>query len=160
MDMALKCTAVVKDLAYLSFRLPFGGRPCPSLWSDFLETITVLSTAIALDESWDPETLHSPLQDLIPETESVSDDTPFAQALPQSVRIPVTDGAYKADVFIDDGHGCHRGVAASLLAIHAVCRPVSPSEPVPRDELTADKKLIAKKSLLPSRGQDNVGLGP
>jgi hypothetical protein len=55
--MAAKCVTVVRDLAYVSLRLPFGGRPCPSLWSDFLETITDLSNAIANDESWDPEKL-------------------------------------------------------------------------------------------------------
>jgi hypothetical protein len=58
--MVAKCVTVVRDLAYVSLLLPFGGRPCPSLWSDFSETITDLSNAIANDESWDPDKLCSP----------------------------------------------------------------------------------------------------
>jgi hypothetical protein len=72
--MAAKCVTVVRDLAYVSLRLPFGGRPCPSLWSNFLETITDLSNAIANDKSWDPEKLCSPLQHLIPKTVAEPDD--------------------------------------------------------------------------------------
>jgi hypothetical protein len=61
-DMAAKCITVVRDLAYLSLRLPFGGgRPCPSLWSDFLEGIIDLSNVIANDPSGTPtsSTRHS-----------------------------------------------------------------------------------------------------
>ena len=50
-------------------------------------------------------------------------------------------------VILDDGEGCERGAAASLLAIHAVCRPVAADEPILRDELTAEKKLIAESLL-------------
>jgi hypothetical protein len=50
-------------------------------------------------------------------------------------------------VAIDDGEGCKRGAAASLLAIHAVCRPVAVREPIKRNKLTAEKKLIAESLL-------------
>ncbi len=91
--------------------------------------------------------LHSPLQHLIPPTKTEPDDIPFAQALPTSVELPVDDGHYKSDVFIDDiisvmlddGEGCLRGAAASLLAIHAVGRPLAASEPVPRNDLLPRK---------------------
>jgi hypothetical protein len=154
-DMAAKCITVVDGLAFISLRLPFGGRPCPSLWSDLSETITDLSTALALDRTWDPDTLHSPLQHLIPPTFSEPDTVPFAAALPTSVTIPASDGDYTADVFIDDiisvilddGAGCKRGAASSLLAIHTVGRPVADHKPVPRHELTAEKKLIAESLL-------------
>jgi hypothetical protein len=66
--MAKKCITVVGNLAFLSLRLTFGGRPCPSLWwSDFSETITDLSNALASDNLWDPTRLHSPLQHLKPQ---------------------------------------------------------------------------------------------
>jgi hypothetical protein len=154
-DMATKCITVVRDLAFLSLRMPFGGRPCPSLWSDVSETITDLSNSLAVDPSWDPETLRSPLQHLIPPTVSEPQDVPFADSLPVAFDIPDGEGKYKADVFIDDvisvvlddGRGCARGAAASLLAIHAVCRPVADDEPVLRNELTAEKKLIAESLL-------------
>jgi hypothetical protein len=73
---------VVRNLAYVSLRLPFGGRPCPSPWSKFSETITDLSNAIANDESWNPEKLCSPLQHSIPKTVAEPDNIPFEQALP------------------------------------------------------------------------------
>jgi hypothetical protein len=150
--MAKKCVTVVRNLAYGALHLPSGGRPCPSLWSFFSETITSLSNAIANYESWDPEKLCSPLQHLIPKTVAEADDIPFEQALPMSVSISKSNGSYKSDVFIDDvisvvlddGKGCKRGAAASLLAIHAVCRPVAVYEPIPRNKLTAEKKIIAE----------------
>jgi hypothetical protein len=51
-DMAAKCITVVGGLAFVSLRLPFGGRACPSLWSDVSETITDLSNALALETRW------------------------------------------------------------------------------------------------------------
>ena len=87
-----------------------------------------------------------------------------------SVAIQKSDGSYKSDVFIDDvilvvldnGEGYKRCTAASLLAIHAVCRPVAVCEPIPRNELTAEKKLIAESLLEevkpPQGGQDNIGM--
>jgi hypothetical protein len=154
-DMATKCIMVVGGLAFVSLQLPFEGRACPSLWSGISETITDLSNALALDTTWDLDTLHSPLQHLIPRTLSEPDTVPFAEALPTSVTIPESDGNYKANIFIDylisvildDGAGCKRGAASSLLAIHTVGRPVASQEPVPRNELTAEKKLIVESLL-------------
>jgi hypothetical protein len=80
--MAAKCVTVVRNLAYVSLYLPFGGRPSPSLWSNFLETITGLSNAIANDESWGLEKLCSPLQHLISKTVAELDDILVEQALP------------------------------------------------------------------------------
>jgi hypothetical protein len=154
-DMAAKCITVVGGLAFVSLWLPSGGRACPSLWSNVSETITDLSNALALDTAWDPDTLHSPLQHLIPRMLSEPDTVPFAEALPTSVTIPKSGGNCKADIFIgdlisvilNDGAGCKRGAASSLLAIHMVGRPVASHEPVPRNELTPEKKLIAESLL-------------
>jgi hypothetical protein len=153
--MASKCVTVVRDLAFVSLRMPFGGKPCPSLFADFSETITDLSNAIATDPSWNPATLRSPLQHLIPRTVTEPDEAPFAQSLPTSVHLPADDNSYKADVYIDDilvavlddQKGCHKGSAAALLAIHSVGRPVAVDEPISRDQLTAEKKLIAESLL-------------
>jgi hypothetical protein len=138
------CITVVEDLVYLSLQLPFGGHPAsPNLWRNFSDSISDLSTAIAKDSSWDPGELHSPLQGLIPMTVSASDDVPFGQALPMCVTLPSScEGTYKADVFIDHvisvvldkNQGCKKGVAVSLLAIHAVTRPVASLEPVAHHE--------------------------
>jgi hypothetical protein len=58
--MVAKCIMVVGGLAFVSLWLTFGGRACPSLWSVVSETITDLSNALALDTTWDRDTLHSP----------------------------------------------------------------------------------------------------
>jgi hypothetical protein len=72
-----------------------------------------------------------------------------------SVAIPASYGAYKANVFIDDvilvvlnnNIGFFCGTVAALLAIHTICRPVSRCEPLPRNEHTANKKLLTKRLL-------------
>jgi hypothetical protein len=153
--MVSKCVTVVRDLAFVSLRMQFGGRPCPSLFGDFSEVITDLSSTLAGDPSWDPDTLYSPLQHLIPPTLDEPDDVPFAQTLPTSVQLPDDDGDYKADVYINDilvamlgdDEGCARGSAAALLAIHSIGRPVASDEPIAWDELTAEKKLITESLL-------------
>jgi hypothetical protein len=71
------------------------------------------------------------------------------------VTVPTSDGHYKADIFIDDlisiilnnGAGCKWGAASSLLAIHTAGRPLADHKPVPRNNLTAEKKLIAESLL-------------
>jgi hypothetical protein len=50
-------------------------------------------------------------------------------------------------VVLDDGEGCIKGAAASLLTIHAISRPVAGCEPVQKNEMTAEKKLIAESLL-------------
>jgi hypothetical protein len=128
--------------------MPFGGRPCPSIWSDVSETIPDLSSSLAADPTWDPVTLHSPLQHLIPATVSEPDDVPFAVVLPVTLDIPTEDREdYKADIFIDDVISvmlddravCAKGAAALLLTIHTVSCPVADLEPVQQNELTVDK---------------------
>jgi hypothetical protein len=48
-----------------------------------------LRKALALDTKWDPDTLHSPLQYLIPRTLSKPETVPFAKALlPILVTVP------------------------------------------------------------------------
>ena len=46
--------------------LTFGGKLCPSEWSALAEPICDLSTALLHDERWDPTTLASPSQSLVP----------------------------------------------------------------------------------------------
>jgi hypothetical protein len=88
------CDTVVRVLACVLLQLPFGGRPCPSLWNDFLKTITGLSNAIVNDESGDPDKLCSPLQHLIPQTVAEPDGILFEQALPMSITILYSDSSY------------------------------------------------------------------
>ena len=47
----------------------------------------------------------------------------------------------------DLGDNKDRMSAATLLAIHALGRPVSDSEPLPRDDLASIKKLLAEGRL-------------
>ena len=54
------------NLAFISLRLTFGGSPNPNIWSEVSETATDLSNALLACKDWDPDTLQSPLQSLIP----------------------------------------------------------------------------------------------
>ena len=76
---------------------------------------------------------------------------PFAPALDMIVTLPDNkDGI--VEPHIDDliaaapdlGDNKDRMSAATLLAIHALGRPVSDSEPLPRDDLASIKKLLAE----------------
>lgn len=62
--------------------------------------ITSISNVIVNDGSWDPNTLKSPLQHLIPPTVGEPDGVQFEeQALPLSVTSPTSGGCHKVDVF-------------------------------------------------------------
>jgi hypothetical protein len=75
-------------------------------------------------------------------------DIPFTQAEDLDVDIPF-DPSGQIDDFIDDGiavvpdigNNKDRGVAAILLAIHTLCRPIDPGEPILREDCLSLDKL-------------------
>ncbi|KAL3757612.1 hypothetical protein ACHAWU_004714 [Discostella pseudostelligera] len=90
------CTQLpTEGLALLPLRLTFGGAPCPYEWSTISELICDLATAIITDEDWDPHTLHSPDQHLVPKPTFLPDDIPFGEGKELIVDIDV------------DEHGIH-----------------------------------------------------
>jgi hypothetical protein len=100
--------------------------------------------------------LFSPAQHLVPEKTHLTDDIPFGIGRELVVNIPV-DPRGKIDIYIDDFIGltvdidgsdnAKRMEPAPLLAVSVTSREVSELEPLPRDDMDARNKLIAKTGL-------------
>jgi hypothetical protein len=142
-----------QDLVLMYLRLTFGGKPCPSEWGAISETVCNLSNAIVSMPEWDPETLFNPQSLELPKPKFLPDDIEIAKARELVVDIPVKDTGY-ADVFIDDtfavavdlpgSDNIKRIERATLLALHAVSRPLDSEEPIPCHEMAARNKFIAE----------------
>ena len=144
-------------LALMMLRLSFGGKPCPSEWGALSETICDLMIAILQHDDWDPLTLFANTAQIhVPAKQTLSEDVPFGIGSDLIVNIPV-DARGTVDVYIDDFIGlcvdlkktdnATRLERAPLLGLAAVSREVSPSEPLPRDEMDARTKLKAETGL-------------
>jgi len=90
-----------KNIALASLRLTFGGKPCPSIFSEISEATCDLANAIARIAPWhirnDIPTHATVLQDPI----YLGNDIPFTPALPLLVD-PCVDEHGGSEVFIDD----------------------------------------------------------
>jgi len=116
------------DLVIMFLRMTFGGKPNASEWGCISETVADLANKLLVCETWDPNTLHSPLQNKIPPRKTLDSAIPFAPAYSTS------------------------GVAEKLeaaipLAIHAITRPLDEAEPIPRHNMISMSKLLANGSL-------------
>ena len=151
---SIQCCSVFKQLVLIPLRAVFGGSPCPSEWSIISESTCDLANMLLSHSTWDPNTLHSPIQLQIPPPVIMSDDVPFHPGRPLMVQIPINQLG-KADVFIDDIVTVALGTEAYIqnadsavpLAIHILGRPVAPNEPIPRQDLICLKKLEAEGRL-------------
>ena len=148
---AVKTITTLDGIALMSLRLTFGGRPCPSEWCNTSESAADLARALLQCSDWDPSELHGPQQKHLGRPKVEGDDVPFAPALDMIATLPDNkDGI--VEPCIDDliaaapdlGDNKDRMSAATLLAIHALGRPASDSEPLPRDDLASIKKLLAE----------------
>ena len=141
---AVKTITTLDGIALMSLRLTFGGRPCPSEWCNASESAADLARALLQCSDWDPSELHGPQQKHLGRPKVEGDDVPFAPALDMIATLPDNkDGI--VEPHIDDliaaapdlGDNKDRMSAATLLAIHALGRPASDSEPLPRDDATS-----------------------
>ena len=139
---------------HIPLRATFGGAPNPYEWSIISESVTDLANMLMNDPSWDPTSLHSPIQHKMPPDAPLSDDIPFTDALPTIVSPPV-DCCAKTDIYIDDKTTISlddpiilpRARAAVLLTIHIVARPLQMEEPIPRSHMVALQKLMAEGAM-------------
>ena len=141
-----------ENIALASLRLTFGGKPCPSIFSEISEATCDLANAIARIAPWDIRndipTHASILQDPI----FLENDIPLAPALPLLVD-PCVDEYGGSEVFIDDIFSAFldlsqdhidRGQFSPLLAIETLSRPSHEHKPLPRDDLLALEKAVAE----------------
>jgi hypothetical protein len=149
------CTQLPSEgLALLMLRLTFGGAPCPSEWGSIAKSICDLANAILLNDEWDPLSLQSLAQHLVPNKITLEDDIPFGIRRDLIVDIPV-DPRGTVDLYIDDFCGltvdindnATRLERAPLLALGSAAREVAEIEPFPCDDIEARPKLIAEAGL-------------
>ena len=139
----------------LSLRLTFGGCANPSEWTSIAEPICDLATNILNCDEWDPNQLHSPLQNCVPEPSFLSCELPFTKAKPLMMGVPVLPHGY-CDEYVDDliTAGVDFGKAsrdrlqsAAPLAIFVVARDIHPDEPIKRENLMCMHKMEAEGGL-------------
>ena len=138
----------------LCLRLIFGGTPGPSLFSIISECLTDLVNSILKCSDWDPITLSSPLEKMMPPTQTLDASIPLAQTKPLSVTMPETAIA-KSDIFLDDNinvgidtpQNRPRLKGAVSLAVDVMSRPITTNEPLPRSALLNETKLAAEGAL-------------
>lgn len=130
------CTQVEinKDdkLLIMFLRLTFGGKLCPSEWSALAEPIWDLSTALLHNERWDPTTLASPSQSLVPPPVRNRDSSrPLGVGRELAVEIPInprgTHNLYLDNIVgltldMPGSKNLDRLAGAHLLAIAATAR--------------------------------------
>ena len=156
---AMQCImqVVKENIVYLliAIRLTFGGKVCPHEWCALAEPICDLANEIIENEQWDPYVLQSPAFEMIPPTEILDDDIPFAQAKEQIIDVPLHRYG-KCDEFLDDvvttgvDH-CEetriRLMGAAPLAIYTVSRDIDVKEPITRDDMITEDKMLAEGAL-------------
>jgi hypothetical protein len=131
-------------------RLAFGETPCPFEWNIFSESIRNLADAILHKDNWDPATLRSNCQHLVPRLHLLDDNVSFATGLKQAVHIPINPRG-TSNIYIDDfiqttvhlknTNNSFWCKCATLLAINCCTCPKHPYEPIPQEDMKARNKL-------------------
>jgi hypothetical protein len=134
-------------------RLTFVGVPCPLEWGSITESICNLANAILLSDDWNPLSLQSPAQHLVPDKIVWANDTPFGIGRDLIVDIPAnprgTVELYINDfvgLTVDINNNAVRLKRAPLLAVGSAAQEVSEVEPLPRDDMEARQKLIQRQA--------------
>jgi hypothetical protein len=156
-DTAARCIITMGDIALLSLRLTFGGTPCPNEFCIISEICADLANDILHSDNWDPTTLHSPHTISLPLEKDSSEHSPFTPGKDLDVYL-FPDPRGKVEIYIDDGitvipdinDNRLRGTNAMALAIHTICRPISPDEPIKRDDCLSLSKLSEEGTLAES----------
>jgi len=153
-DIAEKCAIMCNEFALPGVRLTFGGSPCPHEFCLFSEISADLANDLLHCQNWDPETLCSPHATTLPKPIVLDPIIPFGQAKSLDVILQPDDYG-KVDIFIDDGMviipdintNRERAVQALLLAIHTLCHPLDPAEPIFREDCLSLGKLAEEGQL-------------
>ena len=146
---ALLCGIAFNDLVYLCFRLPFGSKPAPALFSLLSEFVAELSQCLAEDETWEPSELFSSMLDDI-NTSPIYSSGAFGKADPLLVQYEPRNLSIR--VFIDDLISIvlanesliMRAIHAVPLVLDSVFRPNFENELVKRNAILSQEKLLAE----------------
>ena len=160
--MAVLASIILKKIAYILLRLPFGVANGPNDFSLVIESIMDLTTDILLDESWDPSVIHSLLQpEFNTKSDRYGDNTPFGTAnkifAPMPFHPVVVDG-YLDDIvtaMIDKDDWVFKGKNTAPLAVHTIFRPVNTTDLLP----CADAASIPKIKFRGTPDESKIVLG-
>lgn len=144
-------------IASILTRLPFGSSPAPPEFSIHSETIFDLACDLLHCPHWDPETLPSPYDSMLPPPERLPDNVPFGEALEVDIKLPHLQRG-GTDGYIDDGSLAvldspenkpmvARARQALQMASHLVFHPLNLDEPIQRPDAQSLRKLEAEGQL-------------
>jgi hypothetical protein len=138
-----------EQFGLLSLLLTFVGSHCSNKWCAFGKLCTDLANDLLHITNWNHRTLQSPHYLKLLPPSYLKDDIPFTQAEDLDVDIPF-DPSGRIINFIYDGilaivpdleNNKEIGVAAILLTIHTLCRPLDPNKPILREDCLSLDKL-------------------
>ena len=91
-----------ENFLLLPLRTTLGGAPGPSEWGCLAEPIINLANAILSCKDWDPNEIHSPIKNSIPQAKYLDETIPIAPA--RSIILDIPDNPQgKVDLYINDG---------------------------------------------------------
>ena len=146
--MAVLTITIIKKIAYILMRLPFGVANGPHDFCLISEPLIDLVNDILEDETFDPNTTHSPLRSKLREPkERYDENTPFGEA--RELFVPIPFSYASADGYIDDlitlmldlGNWSKKGSNAAPLAVHTLFHPTDENDSLPRDDPASIRKL-------------------
>ena len=85
----------------LSLRMPFGGASCPSEFALAADLLADTINDLLEGDTWNEQDTFSTMAHDIPKPVPLTDATPYAQAIPMTVDIPVSSCG-NSDVYVDD----------------------------------------------------------
>lgn len=153
-DAILECWTW-REYLVVNTRLPFGSAPAASDFSVISDFIADLSQAMINDETWDPDSLKSPMTSQIPLPSYAAGQKTKARPLLYDIDCP----DIYIDVYIDDlitlatlsNDNINRARNAIPLALDCIFRRVSEKELNSRPPILAYDKLLAEGNLSETR---------
>jgi hypothetical protein len=141
-------------LLFMVLRMTFGGVPCPAMWGYISDTLADVCNCLIHNPCWDHNNLFDTLSNRLGMPQPLPDSLPFHQAKPMSVKIPPNDFG-KVDIYNNDTigiapdiHDNATRVSRSIpLVIHALARPLDPSDQLPRKDIISLKKIAVEGQL-------------
>ena len=137
-SIALLAITIIKKIAYILLRLPFGVANGPNDYSIISESISDLTNDVLREITFDPNEIHSPIRsELDDPTNTYTDDVPFTPARPLFVDVPfhfaMADGYidYMITMVLDMKGWVEKALNAAPLVIHSLFRPTDTSDPLP-----------------------------
>ena len=156
MQAAVLAITILNDIAYILSRLPFGSSPAPSYFSVISDAVADVAQDLSLDQSWNPDDLHSSFNlDFEPREEPI--DIPFDTADELLVELPerniITDN-FIDDLFqacLDDQDYPARITQSVPLTLEAIFREISPEDKQERNPIINMAKHKAEGRLEESK---------